>query len=279
MKNLLLSLMLVLLMVANRATVYGDDRLYELRVYTPEPDRQSDVLKLIEGPGKKFLAKHKIELVGAWIPEDASDSRVVTLVRHLDRKTGDANWTAFQADPEWQTALKASEVNGKKPVQSFDRIFLSVNDYSPELNIETVGNRVFELRTYIASPKNLPALNARFRNHTLGLFKKHGMTNVIYWSVADGEKTTAKSLLNSVSPVGKSAADVSDDLEAVDNSLVYFITHASQDAAKASFDSFRQDDAWNKARTESEKAAGGSLTAGNGVKSWFLKPVAFSPLK
>ena len=279
MKNVLMSLLLVVLMVASRAPAFGDDRLYELRVYTPEPHRQSDVLKLIEGPGQKFVAKHKIEFVGAWIPEDASDNRVVTLVRHLDRKTGDANWMAFQADPEWQAALKASEVNGKKPVQSVDRIFLSVNDYSPELNVQTVGNRVFELRTYIASPKNLPALNDRFRNHTLGLFKKHGMTNVIYWSIADGEKTTAKALLNSVSPVGKSAAEISDDLEAVDNSLVYFITHASQDAAKASFDTFRQDDAWNKVRTDSEQAAGGSLTAGNGVKSWFLKPAAFSPLK
>lgn len=257
----------------------ADSHLYELRVYNAESGRQADVLKLIEGAGQKFMAAHHIELVAAWVPTDSSDERVVTLVRHADRKACDAAWSAFQANPAWQSALKASEVNGKKPVKSFERIFLSVNDYSPELAIESKGNRVFELRTYIATPKNLAALNARFRNHTVELFKKHGMTNIIYWSIADGEKLTAKSLLPSVSPVNKGAADISDDLPAAGNALVYFITHASEDAAKASFDSFRKDEVWNKVRTESEQAAGGSLTVGNGVKSWFLKPTGFSPLK
>ena len=35
--------------------------------------------------------------------------------------------------------------------------------------------RVFELRTYYASPGKLDALHARFRDHTCKLFEKHGM--------------------------------------------------------------------------------------------------------
>jgi len=38
--------------------------------------------------------------------------------------------------------------------------------------------RFFELRTYTASPERLDKLQARFRNHTVGLFQRHGMTNV-----------------------------------------------------------------------------------------------------
>jgi hypothetical protein len=260
-------------------TAMAQDSLYELRVYTPEPGRQADLLKFMENTGTKFLVKHKIELVGAWVPNDSSDARVVTLVRHADRKTCDAAWAAFGADPDWQAAYEASAVDGKKPTQSVARIFLNANDYSPKLQVASVGNRVFELRTYIATPNNLAALNNRFRNHTIELFKKHGMNNVIYWSVASGESLKARELLEAVSPVGQSKADVSDQLPAAGNSLVYFLTHASPDAQKASFGTFRDDPVWNQVRTDSEKGAGGSLTAGNGVKSWFLKPTGFSPLK
>lgn len=257
----------------------AQDPLYELRVYTPEQGRQADLLKLMENSGIKFLAKHKIELVGAWVANDPADSRVVTLVRHADRKSCDAAWAAFGSDPDWQSAYEASAVDGKKPTKSVTRIFLQANDYSPKIAVEKVGNRVFELRTYIATPKNLPALNNRFRNHTMELFKKHGMNNVVYWSVANGESLKAQELLEAVSPVGQSKAEIADDLPATGNSLVYFLTHASPDAQKASFGTFRDDPLWNQVRTDSEKAAGGSLTAGGGVKSWFLKPTSFSPLK
>ena len=38
--------------------------------------------------------------------------------------------------------------------------------------------RVFEMRTYTATKGNLDGLNGRFRDHTLKLFEKYGMTNV-----------------------------------------------------------------------------------------------------
>src|SRR5688572_29712495 len=44
----------------------------------------------------------------------------------------------------------------------------------------------YELRTYYANPGKLEALNARFRDHTLRLFEKAGMTNVAYWTKQDG---------------------------------------------------------------------------------------------
>jgi hypothetical protein len=59
--------------------------------------------------------------------------------------------------------------------------------------------------------------------------------------------------------------------------LVYLLGHDSVDAAKASFDSFRQDPDWVAARKASEEKAGGSLTeAKDGVLSEFLTPTDYS---
>ena len=49
-------------------------------------------------------------------------------------------------------------------------------------------SRVFEMRTYYAAPGKLEDLQARFRDHTVKLFEKHGMTNIGYWVPVD-EKT------------------------------------------------------------------------------------------
>ena len=87
--------------------------------------------------------------------------------------------------------------------------------------------RVYELRTYTTEPGRLPALNARFKNHTMRLFEKHGMQNVMYWIPTD-EKLK-------------------------DNTLIYVISHASLDAAKKSWADFIADPEWKKVAEESEK--------------------------
>ena len=254
--------------------------IYELRSYVSEPGRQADVLKLIEGGGMTFMKKHQLNLAAVWVPADVKDERVFTLVRHKSKESCDASWTAFQNDPAWKEVVQKSVVDGKKPVKSIERVFMSVNDYSPSLDVKPAGERVFELRTYIASNGNLAGLNARFRNHTLKLFEKHGMTNIMYWSALEGEPLTCGKLLEAVSPIGKADAKIDVNAPAAGNSLIYFIAHASEEAAKESFGKFRVDPVWEKVRTESEASAGGkSLTADGGVKSLFLKATSFSPLK
>jgi hypothetical protein len=114
--------------------------------------------------------------------------------------------------------------------------------------------RVYEMRTCYAAPGKLDALQARFRDHTVKLFEKHGMTNVGYWVLMK-------------------------DQRGADDTLIYLLAHKSTDAAKASFDAFRKDAAWLAAREASEKKAGGSLTAKDGVTSVFLKATDYSPIK
>ena len=92
---------------------------------------------------------------------------------------------------------------------------------------EKAAKRVYELRTYTTEPGRLPALHARFRDHTMKLFEKHGMKNEMYWVPTD------------------------EDLK--DNTLIYVVSHASLDAAKKSWDAFRNDPEWKKVAAESEK--------------------------
>ncbi len=111
------------------------------------------------------------------------------------------------------------------------------------------GGPVYELRTYTALEGKLPALLARFRDHTLKLFEKHGIENVGYWVPADPPDSQ--------------------------NKLIYILRHKSREAATASWAAFRADPAWQKAQKESE--AGGKIVAW--TESVFLTPTDFSKLK
>lgn len=114
---------------------------------------------------------------------------------------------------------------------------------------EAASPMVYELRTYHCEPGRLPNLLARFRNHTTALFEKHGIKNVGYWVPADGE--------------------------AHENTLIYIVAHKDREAAKKSWDAFRQDPAWVKARTESE--ASGKIVGK--VESVYMNPTDFSKLQ
>jgi hypothetical protein len=230
-----------------------DERLFELRTYYASPGNLDNLLARFRDHTCKLFEKHGISNVGYWVPIDNADNKLVYMVAHKDRESAKANWKAFGADPDWQKAYKESEANGKL-VNRLVSVYMNATDYSPAIKAGSDGERVFELRTYTCEPGRLDPLNARFRDHTCKLFEKYGMTNIGYWNYAKDQK----------------GADVT---------LFYILAHKSVDAAKASFDGFRKDPEWVEARKASEEKAGGSLTIKDGVKSEFVKPTDFSPLK
>lgn len=111
-------------------------------------------------------------------------------------------------------------------------------------------SRCFEMRIYYAAPGKLEALNARFRDHTCRLFKKHGMEIVGFWIPQDKDK-------------------------GAENKLIYILAHKSRDAAKKSFADFGNDPEWKKAQTESE--ANGKLV--EKIESVFMSATDYSPIK
>ena len=111
---------------------------------------------------------------------------------------------------------------------------------------EETQSMLYELRTYYTPEGKLKDLNARFRNHTMALFEKHGMKNIIYWT-----------------PVDKP------------NTLIYVIAHKDKAAADASWDAFRNDPEWKKVAEETQR--NGKLV--DKVESVYLTPTDYSPHK
>jgi hypothetical protein len=111
-------------------------------------------------------------------------------------------------------------------------------------------SRTFELRTYYAAPGKLEELHARFRKHTIALFKKHGMTIVGFWA------PTAPA-------------------EAAANTLVYVLAYPSDEAREAAWKAFDADPDWILAREASER--GGRLVTK--VESVRMKATDYSDLK
>jgi len=109
--------------------------------------------------------------------------------------------------------------------------------------------KVFELRTYTAPEGKLTDLHKRFRDHTMRIFQKHGMTNVIYLSPTDA-------------PLSQ-------------NTLVYLLSHQSREAAKKSWADFAADPEWKKVSAESQ--VNGRIV--EKVESVFLTATDYSPMK
>ncbi|MEX2140496.1 MAG: NIPSNAP family protein [Pirellulales bacterium] len=127
-------------------------------------------------------------------------------------------------------------------------IGLSSFDNGSAAQQEKGKQRIYELRTYHVLPGRMPAMLKRFREHTTELFEKHGMENVGYWTPVDKEGETR---------------------------LIYLLAHNGPEAAKKSWQGFRDDPVWHKARDASE--ADGKIV--EKVESVFLKPTDFSKLK
>ncbi len=109
--------------------------------------------------------------------------------------------------------------------------------------------KVFELRTYQATPGNLDNLHARFRDHTTRIFRKHGMEVVGYWSPTNEEER--------------------------DDTLVYLLSHDNQDAADASWQAFIADPEWEAVAEESNR--NGQILGG--IERKYMVATDYSPMK
>ena len=109
--------------------------------------------------------------------------------------------------------------------------------------------RVFEPRVYTAHEEKLDDLHSRFREKTNPLFVKHGMTLIGYWTPSDGERSG--------------------------NTLIYVLGHQSREAAKASWEAFREDPEWKAGYAASIEK--GKLVSK--VESTYMKATDYSPVQ
>ncbi len=225
-----------------------DDRFYELRIYYCEPGKLPDLLARFRNHTLRLFEKHGMTNVGYWTPIDNKDNALYYILSYPNKASRETSWAGFMADPEWQRVWKESEINGKI-VNRIESVYLQSTDFSPKIRKSIKGSRVFEMRTYTSPPGKLTNILARFRNHTMKLFKKHGMTNIAYWTTVESDSEQPK--------------------------LLYLLAHKSEAAGKTSFDSFRQDPQWTKVREASERS--GSIV--EKVESIYMIATDFSRLR
>lgn len=118
-----------------------------------------------------------------------------------------------------------------------------------QIDVHAASSHVYELRMYHTFPGRLPALQARFRDHTITIFNRHHMTSVGYWTPQDEPQK--------------------------DNLLIYILQHDSRESAKKNWDAFRTDPEWQTVSKASE--ADGKIV--EKVDSTFMTPTDFSKLK
>ncbi|HWB07645.1 MAG TPA: NIPSNAP family protein [Pirellulales bacterium] len=244
---------LILMTTTTLRSAESDTRVYEMRTYWAAEGKLDALHARFRDHTTKLFEKHGMTNVGYWVPLENPDRKLIYFLAYPSREAREKSWKAFLGDPQWQKAHRESEVDGKL-VDKVEVRFLQLTDYSPAVKPSKKEERVFELRTYTTTPGNLSALNDRFRNHTLKLFEKHGMTNVAYWNLMP-------------------------DQDGADNTLVYILAHASREQADKSFAAFRSDPDWVAARKASEEKAGGSLTEKDGVNSLFMQATDYSPIQ
>jgi hypothetical protein len=249
-------LAVLLLSAAVASAALADTACYELQTLTAKPGKLDELHAWLRGHRDDVLTKHGVECLAFLVPAGESpDRRVLCLYRFPSLIESVEAGRALKADPAWKP-LDTAHDSPALLLEKAEVVGLSATDYSPAFTPARAGQpRVFELRTYTCpSPERLALLNERFRNHTVKLFAKHGMENLIYWKPRD--------------------------IDDADRKLIYLLGHSSQDAAKESFTAFRKDPDWLAAKEASEKKAGGSLTnAENGVLSEFFVATEYSPLR
>ena len=245
-----LGLCLATLLVSNSTALKAD--VYEMRTYTTNEGKLDDLHARFRDHTLKLFEKHGIKNVGYWVPTDErSKDTLIYVIRHESRDAAKESWAAFIADEDWKAAYQASVADGRL-VKKIESVYMDATDYTPKKMAEQKSESgIFELRIYTTAEGKLAALNARFRDHTMKLFEKHGIQNVAYWTPAD-------------EPDSK-------------NKLIYIIRHASPEAAAKSWKDFGSDPAWKKVAQESQ--VDGRLLVKGGVARTYMTATKYSPMK
>jgi hypothetical protein len=231
--------------------------LYELRIYTAAPGKMAALDSRFRDHTIGLFQKHGMTPIAFFhvytTPGQPADDRLFYIMGYKDRAARDAAWSAFANDPVWKQVYADSQKDGSL-TSKIENIFLNAADYSPKLNLTPSATpRHFELRTYTANPGKLENIHDRFRNHTIGIFSRLGMTNVLYWR-----------------PVADQPAQV--------DKMVYLMAYPTAAARTTMWQAFTADPEWVKVRTESE-AAGPLLKSPGGVVSVQLTPTDYSPVR
>jgi NIPSNAP len=111
------------------ASTADADRVYELRVYYAVPGKVH-VLEAHFRDAASLLAKHDLNVIGYWVPNDkpAWDNTFVWIVAHRNREEAKKNWKSFHDDPAFQKYIQSERA--EKLIEKVSSTYMRPTDYS-----------------------------------------------------------------------------------------------------------------------------------------------------
>jgi hypothetical protein len=106
---------------------------------------------------------------------------------------------------------------------------------------------IYELRSYEVVPGRMAAMHARFQNHTLGFFRRHGIEVVGFWEAIIGTS----------------------------NVLHYVVRFDDLAHRERAWAAFGADPEWHRVRAESERD--GPIVAR--IRNEIWRPAPYSPMQ
>jgi hypothetical protein len=111
-----------------------NNRVFELMVYHAVPGKVPD-LESIFRDVSKLQAKHDLDVVGYWVPNDdpAWKDTFVYVVAHASLDEAKKNWDALHADPAFLPYRKAAAPLIEKINERYrvDEVYMRPTDFSP----------------------------------------------------------------------------------------------------------------------------------------------------
>lgn len=108
------------------------DKVFEMRTYTTHEGKLQDLHDRFREHSIEILARHGMESVAYWVPEDPelSNNTLIYIITHESRDIADENWQSFFDDPEWQKVYEESHADGPL-VDEVESVFMKATPYSP----------------------------------------------------------------------------------------------------------------------------------------------------
>ena len=195
--------------------------LYESRIYKAVPGKLAAINARFANHTIGFFNEFDIGIVGFWNDEIGASNQLTYILSFDSMADREKKWSAFGAHKPWLEVRAETESDGPLVSQVINS-FMRLTPYSPEPSFKTT---LQEKRIYEAMPGKLPELHDRFSNHAMGLFEKHGIENVAYWTESVGTS----------------------------NRLVYMLGYDDVGAREKGWAAFGADPEWQKARAKSEE--------------------------
>ena len=116
-----------------KAVRADSNRVFELMIYHTLPGKGPE-LESIFRDVSKLQAKHDLNVVGYWVPNDdlAWKDTFIYLVAHPSLDEAKRNWHALHADPSFPPYRKAAEPLIQKVNDEYkvDEVYMRPSDYS-----------------------------------------------------------------------------------------------------------------------------------------------------